>query len=182
MALWYTGVMGESLEAVFETAPAEGQAGGSELEGLEGKITPESVEALPDVGEPGAFYRGLGAEDALRAAFGKLELDAHPRGQAVGSRDNASLNLIDAIPFAPTSETKGGRKFLCAIGFDALPAARVEDSFLGRFTSRRITGPVRASEVVLRFAGKEPGQPQPEVRYFAPQEFFEWYRDNVARL
>lgn len=164
--------MGEFFEAASETAPGGSYAGEPILEALELEITPESIESLPDSIEPGTFYRGSRAEDALAAAFGKLELDAHPKGKVVGSRDNATLNLDEAIPAAPTSVTRDGGKFLCTIGFDPLPGARIEPSFLGRFTSRRITGPVQASEVVLRFAGKKPGRPQSEVRYFAPRDFF----------
>lgn len=161
---------------MFEAAPT----GGSIREELEREITPESIEALSDAAEPGAFYRGLGAGDALRAVFGKLELDANPKSEVVGSRDNASLNLVDAIPAAPTSETRDGEKFLCAIGFEVSPTAKVEESFLGRYTNRRITGPVVAREIVLRFAGKEPGQPPAAVTYLSPQNFYQWYLERVA--
>lgn len=173
--------MSKMPEAMKPEAAARRETAG-EMPGQEGEITPEAIEVLPDYVEPAAFYRGCKAEDAFRAVFGALRLEANPSGEVVGSRDNATVNLDEAIPVAPTSVTRDGGKFLCAIGFDPLPGARIEPSFLGRFTSRRVSGPVRASEMVLRFADKKPGRPQPEIRYFAPREFFEWYRDNVARL
>ncbi len=146
----------------------------------EKEITPEKIKNLPDWEEPASYYRGVKAEDALMAIFGELKLDAHPKKSVLGSRDNASLNPDEAIYFSPSSETKTGKKFLCAIGFDPLPTAKIEDSYLKRTTFARITGPVIAKEVILRFAGKKPGQPQKKVRFFSPKDFYEWYTKNAA--
>jgi len=61
-----------------------------------------------------------------------------------------------------------------------LPDTKVEDSFLKKATFVRVTGPVAAKEIVVRFAGKKPGQPEKKVKYFSPKEFYQWYRENVA--
>lgn len=146
----------------------------------EREITKEKIETLPDWEESGSFYRGVKVQDALWAIFGKLELKANPKSGIVGSRDNASLNLHEAIYFADSSETKNGQKFLCAIGFDLLPGAKVENSFLGRSTFMRVSGPVRATEVVVRFAGKELGKPAKKVKYFSPKKFYQWYKEAIG--
>lgn len=146
---------------------------------IEKKIAPEEIENLSNYEEPGCYYRGVKIEDALKAIFGKLELDANPENGIIGARDNASLNIHEAVYFSPPSFTKNGRGFLCAIGFDPLPTAKVEDSYLKRNTFVRITGPVIAREVILRFAGKKPGQPQKKIKYFSPKEFYQWCKENI---
>lgn len=140
----------------------------------------EEINGLPDYEEPGLFYRGLTAQDALSGVLGELRIDANPKGSKMGSRDNASLNPHDAIYLAHDfSETKDGRKFMCAIGFDPLPGAVIEPSFLGRDTFMRFTGWPKVTEVILRFAGKQLGQPG-KIKYFSPKEFYLWYKENVA--
>ncbi len=151
-----------------------------DFENFEREINPDKVKTLPDWEEPGAYYRGVKAEDAFMAIFGELKLDAHPKEDIIGTHDNASVNHDEAVYFSPTSGTNKGKKFLCAIGFIPLPTAKIEDSFLGKSTFARITGPVLAREVVLRFAGRKPGQPQKRVKYFSPKEFYLWYKENVA--
>lgn len=146
---------------------------------FEEEITKENIEVLPDWEEPGSYYRGLKAAEALKAILGKLKLDAKPSGDPVGPRDNVTLNESDAIYFAEPSETKRGQKFLCSIGFDPLPGAVVEKSRLGKATAFGFSGPLQAKEVTIRFAGKEPGKPG-RVRHFSPKDFYEWYRQNMA--
>ncbi len=138
----------------------------------------EEIKDLPDWEEPGLFYRGLSAEDAFKGTRGELKINANPKGGTMGSRDNVSLNLHDAIYLGHGgSETKDGQKFLCAIGFDPMPRAIIEPSFLGRDTFMRFTGSPKVTEVILRFAGKQPGQPG-KIKYFSPKEFYLWYREN----
>jgi len=146
---------------------------------FEKEITRENIDVLPDWEEPGSFYRGVKASEALEGIFGKLELSANPSGDPIGSRDNATLNEADAIYFANPSETKKGQKFMCSIGFDPLPGAVVEKSRLGKSTFFRFSGPLQAKEVTIRFAGKEEGKPG-KVKHFSPKEFYEWYRQNMA--
>lgn len=146
---------------------------------IEKKPAPEEIENLPDWEEPGSYYRGVKAKDALKAVFGELKLDANPENDIIGSRDNASLNIQEAIYFSPSSQTAKGKKFLCAIGFDPLPIAKVEDSYLKRSTFVRITGPVIAKEIILRFTGNKPGQPSKEIKYFSPKKFYQWYKKNI---
>lgn len=86
---------------------------------------------LPDYEEPGSFYRGLNIKDALLSLFGKLKLEAEP-DDLVGTRDNATINAMGAIAYGRAAETKDGKKFICAIGFDPLPETHVEPSRLGR--------------------------------------------------
>ncbi len=139
----------------------------------------EEIKDLPDWEEPGLFYRGLTAQDAFRGISEELRIDADPPGGTMGSRDNVSLNLHDAIYLAHDfSETKDGRKFMCAIGFDPLPGAIIEPSFLNRDTFMRFTGSPKVTEVILRFAGKQPGQPG-KIKYFSPKEFYFWYKENM---
>jgi len=145
----------------------------------EKELTPEKIELLPDWEEPGSFYRGVTAQEAVGGILGKLRIDANPADDPVGRRDNACLNLQDAIYLSrQTSQTKYGRKFMCAIGFDPLPGAEIEPSFLGRSTFIRFTGTPNITEIVLRFAGKEPGKPG-QARHFSPKEFYEWYQKNI---
>lgn len=144
----------------------------------EKEISKEKIESLPDWEEPTAYYRGVKVEDAIKALFGELKLESEPRDEILGSRDNATLNLHEAIYFAPTSKL-GKKKFNCAIGFETLPGTKVEKSFLGRSTFVRITGNILAKEIIIRFAGKKPGQPQKKVLYFSPKEFFYWYEKNL---
>jgi hypothetical protein len=146
---------------------------------LEKEISKERIKPLADWEEVGSYYRGVNVEDALRAIFGELKLEAEPKEEILGTRDNASLNLHEAIYFSRSSETKDGKKFLCAIGFDPLPGSKIEKSYLGRNTFVRITGNVVAKEIILRFAGKKPGQPQKRVRYFSPKEFYQWCKENL---
>jgi len=145
----------------------------------EKEINFEKIENLPDWEEPGAYYRGVKAEDALKAIFGELELNANPKEDIIGSRDNASLNLHEAIYFSPSCQTKKGEKFLCAIGFIPLPGAKIEDSFLKRATFVRVSGPVVAKEVVVRFASKKSEHSEKRIKYFSPKEFFQWYKETV---
>ncbi|MBU3901354.1 hypothetical protein KJ590_00710 [Patescibacteria group bacterium] len=138
----------------------------------------EKINSLPDWEEPGLFYRGLTADDALKGIFGELKIDSNPKGSKMGSRDNISLNLHDAIYLGHNaSETKDGRKFMCAIGFDPMPGAIIEPSFLGRDTFMRFTGSPKVTEIILRFAGRQPGQPG-KIKYFSPKEFYLWYKEN----
>lgn len=146
---------------------------------FEKEINKEQIKKLPDWEEQGSYYRGVKVGDALKAVFGELKLDANPENDIIGSRDNASLNIHEAIYFSPSSRTAEGKGFLCAIGFDPLPIAKVEDSYLKRSTFVRITGPVIAKEVILRFAGNKPGQPAKEVKYFSPKQFYQWYKENI---
>lgn len=170
--------MSPSRETIYP--PSAPEVPDSAAERLEAEISPEDAKALSDQAEAAAFYRGLPAKDALYAAFGRLKLNAHPPGRIAASRDNASLNLAEALPFAPTSSTRDGRKFLCTIGFDPLPPAKIEDSFLGRHTSRRITGPVLAREIIIRFGGSTPGRPAEGPKFLSPREFYEFYLANMA--
>lgn len=146
---------------------------------FEKEISKEKIDSLPDWEEVGSYYRGVTVEDALKAIFGELKLEAEPKEDILGSRDNTSLNLHEAIYFAPTSKTKDGKKFLCAIGFDPLPGSKVEESYLGRSTFVRVTGNVVAKEVILRFAGKKVGQPQKSVLYFSRKGFYKWCKKNL---
>lgn len=133
---------------------------------------------LPAEAEDGRFWRGLPAGDAYKAIFGDLRLDAHPKSDSVGPRDNATINMTEAIGQGGTSVTKDNRKFLCAINFEPLETATIEDSKLQRWTSYRVTGPISAKEVVVRFAGDEPGKPQTPM-FLSPKEFYAWFRENV---
>lgn len=146
---------------------------------IEREISPEKIEALPDWEEPGSFYRGVTAEKALTAIFGKLELASNREGSMVGSRDNVTLNEADAIYFAKPSVTKKGRKFLCSIGFDPIQGAIIEKSRLGRATFFRFSGPLEVKEITIRFAGKEQGKPG-IIRHFSPRGFYEWYKENIV--
>ena len=147
---------------------------------LEKEVIKEKINTLSDEQEPGSFYRGVRAEDALRAIFGQLRLDANPRNDSLGTRDNASINLSEAVYFSRTSKTKTGKKFFCAIGFDPLSTTKVEDSYLGKENFVRVTGLVIAKEIIVRFAGKKLGSPAKENRHFSPREFCQWYQDNVG--
>lgn len=147
---------------------------------FEKEVSKEKIESLPDWTEPGTFYRGVKIEDAISALFGELKLEAEPKDDILGTRDNATLNLHEAIYFSPMSKI-GKRKFSCAIGFDPLPGAKIEESYLGRSTFKRVTGNVAAKEIVVRFAGKKPGQPSKKVRYFSPKEFYQWYLKNTEK-
>ncbi len=152
--------------------------GTSEQDSVFEKEKMEKINDLPDYEEPGLFYRGLTAQEALRGILGELKIDSNPKGGKMGSRDNVSLNLHDAIYLARDfSETKDGRKFMCAIGFDPVPGAVIESSFLGRDTFMRFTGEPKVTEVILRFAGKQPGQPG-KIKYFSPKNFYLWYQEN----
>lgn len=146
---------------------------------LEEEISKERIESLSDWEEVGSYYRGVKIEDALKAIFGELKLETEPKGEVLGTRDNASLNLHEAIYFSRPSETKDGKKFLCAIGFDPLPGSKTEESYLGKSTFVRITGNIVAKEIILRFAGKKPGQPQKKVLHFSPKEFYNWCKENI---
>lgn len=168
----------ETFEYISST-PSEKEV---EISNQEKEITKEKIESLPDWEEPGSFYRGVKVEEALRAILGDVKLDANPKDEALKTRDNASLNLHEAIYFADSSETKKGRKFLCAIGFDTLPGALVESSCLGKSTFARISGPIKATEVVVRFAGEKPGNPAKKVKYFSPKEFYFWYQKNCVEI
>jgi hypothetical protein len=143
------------------------------------EVKPERIEALLNSSQPGLFYRGVKAEDAFLSVFGKLKLNAHPEGEVIGARDNATINMSEAVQFSRTSQTKANRKFLCAIGFDPLPNALIEKSCLGRATQFRVTGDVAATEVVVRFAGKEPGKPGKAI-LMSPQKFAKWYLKNIG--
>jgi len=59
----------------------------------------ERIENLPDSAEPGVFYRGVPAEDALSGILGKLIVEANPKGEShiLGPRDNVSLRLNEAV-------------------------------------------------------------------------------------
>jgi len=140
----------------------------------------ERIENLPDSAEPGVFYRGVPAEDALSGILGKLIVEANPKGEShiLGPRDNVSLRLNEAVAFAPSSQTKNGQNFLCAIGFNPLPGSNIEHSGLNRDTFLRYTGPIKVTEVALRFAGKESGRPS-RVKIFSPREFVKWYKENM---
>jgi hypothetical protein len=137
----------------------------------------EKAERLSDFKEAPSFYRGVPVQDALPALFGKLKLNAYPKKDPVGSRDNAIINSIDAVAYGPTSKTKKGEKFICAIGFDTLPGTQIETSRLGRYNQFRITGPVVAKEIIIRFAG-EKGKPK-KALFFSPKAFYKWYHQNV---
>ena len=131
------------------------------------------IENLPDAIEPGAFYRGVPARDALSGIMGKLIVDANPQG------GSDVLGPRDAVAFAPSSQTKSGQNFLCAIGFNPLTGSNIEHSgLLNRDTFLRYTGPIKVTEVALRFAGKESGRPR-KIKIFSPREFVEWYRENI---
>ena len=145
---------------------------------IEGGFDFEKNENLPDSIEPGIFYRGVPATDALRGIMGRLIIDANPKDDVLGPRDNVSLRLNEAVSFAPSSQTKKGQNFLCAIGFNPAPGSNIEHSGLNRDTFLRFTGPIKVTEVALRFAGKESGKPR-KVKHFSPREFVEWYRENV---
>ena len=122
----------------------------------------ERIENLPDSAEPGVFYRGVPAEDALSGILGKLIVEANPKGEShiLGPRDNVSLRLNEAI------------------GFNPLPGSNIEHSGLNRDTFLRYTGPIKVTEVALRFAGKESGRPS-RVKIFSPREFVKWYKENM---
>ncbi len=87
--------------------------------------------------------------------------------------------MTDAIAHGSTSETKDGRKFICAVNFEPAEDATIEHSKLQRWTSYRVTGPISPKEVVIRFAGNEPGKPQAPM-FLSPKEFYAWYREHVA--
>lgn len=148
------------------------------LSELEKEISPEKIEKLPDWPEACAFYRGLPAKDALMALLGELKLEAAPKEDVLGPRDNSTINSTEAIAYAPTSQTKKGKKFLCAIGFDPLPETIIKNSCLGQLTQFQITGPILSKEVIIRFSGEKPGQPG-QVKFFSPKEFYQWYINNV---
>lgn len=138
----------------------------------------EETENLPDSIEPCVFYRGVSVKDALLGIMGKLIIDANPKDDILGPRDNVSLLLNEAVSFAPPSQTKNGKNFLCAIGFNPLVDSDIKQSGLNRDTFLRFTGPVNVTEVALRFAGKESGKPG-KVKVFSPKDFVEWYRENM---
>jgi hypothetical protein len=137
------------------------------------EITPELLERLSPEEEPGRFYRGVPVEDAIKALLGKLNLESEK------DRDNATINMDEAIYFARTSQTKDGKKFLCAMGFNPAPGADVKNSYLGRWTFFRVRGPVVPTEFFIRFAGKEPGKPSKKVKFFSPKEFCDWCQKNL---
>jgi len=153
-------------------------SGKSKQDIIEGGFDFAKIEDLPDSIEPSAFYRGVPVEDALLGIAGQLIVDANPKDDILGPRDNASLSLNEAVSFAPSSQTKDGKNFLCAIGFNPLPGSSIARSGLNQDTFIRFTGPVKATEVILRFAGKESGRPR-KIKIFSPREFVEWYRENM---
>lgn len=139
----------------------------------------EEMKVISDKIETGSFYRGLSVEDAFKGIGGKLFLESDPKGDVIGSRDNVSLKLQEAIYLAAPSVTKDGKKFLCAVGFDPLPGVQIEDSFLNKGTFRRLSGPVKVTEIVLRFAGRESGKPG-KIKHLSPRDFYHWYHENIA--
>ncbi len=142
-------------------------------------ISPEKIRDLTDHQEAPTFYRGLPAEDALKAIFGRLELDSKPEGSSIGERDNTAFSSRDAIYYAPTSFGKNGKKFLCAIGFDPAEEVEILPSCMGKLDQLRINGRVRATEVMVRPAGKKPGQ-SGKVKFLSPKEFYYWYEKNIG--
>jgi hypothetical protein len=154
-----------------------------EISEKEIEISKEKIERLPDYQEAPAFYRGLPAEDALKAIFGQLKLESKPekdpKKDIIGERDNAALSNRDAVTYAPTSIDKNGKKFLCAIGFDPAEKIEILPSCLGRLDQLRVNGKVKATEVIIRPAGKKPGQPS-KVEFFSPKEFYCWYIKNIG--
>ena len=146
---------------------------------IEKEISKEEIKKLPDETEPGTYYRGMNAEDAIKSIFGKLNLDANPKYSNLGERDNATVNLHESVYFSPTSKTNKNKEFLCSVGFDPFPNTKIEGSYLGRNTHARITGPIIGKEIFIRFAGKKPGQPSKLVKHFSPKEFYEWYQKNM---
>jgi len=154
-------------------------SGKSKQDIIEGGFDFAKIENLPDSIEPSAFYRGVPVKDALLSIAGQLIVDANPKDDILGPRDNASLSLNEAVSFAPSSQTKDGKNFLCAIGFNPLTGSNIEHSgLLNRDTFLRYTGPIKVTEVALRFAGKESGKPR-KIKVFSPREFVEWYRENI---
>ncbi len=137
----------------------------------------QEIEKLPNYEEPGSFYRGMSVNDVLLSLFGRLKLEANP-DDLIGERDNATINANNAIKYGRTSETKEGKKFICAIGFDLLPGAKVEPSRLGRWNQYKINGLVIAKEIFVRFAGKKPGKPS-MIQTFSPRDFYIWCKENV---
>ena len=168
------------MPEIFEQPKSAFKENLEEISESEKEISNEKIETLPDWVEPGSFYRGVKASDALQAIFGKLRLEANPKDEILVSHDNASINLQEAIYLADSSETKKHQKFLCAIGLDPLPGAYVESSKL-KSTFVKLSGPVKATEVVVRLAGKEPGKPA-KVRFFSPKEFYYWYQKNCPDI
>ncbi|OGZ36011.1 MAG: hypothetical protein A3A94_00335 [Candidatus Portnoybacteria bacterium RIFCSPLOWO2_01_FULL_43_11] len=145
---------------------------------VEKEISKEQIERLPNYQEPPCFYRGLSAKDAFKSLFGYLELCSKPEHDPIGERDNATLYDRDAIAFAPTSIDKKGKQFLCAIGFDPVDKIETLPSRLGRTNQLRINGKIRATEVIIRPAGKKQGKPG-RTKFLSPKEFYNWYIENI---
>lgn len=147
------------------------------------EISKEKIEQLPDYQEAPAFYRGLPVKDALEAIFGQLRLESKPekdlKKDIIGERDNAALSNHDAVAYAPTSIDKNGKRFLCAIGFDPAEKIEILPSCLGKLDQLRVNGKVKATEVIIRLAGKKPGQPS-KIKFFSPKEFYHWYVKNIG--
>jgi len=141
-------------------------------------ISEKEIKQLPDYQEAPAFYRGLLVKDAFKSLFSQLELKSNPKQDIIKDRDNATINDRDAIAYAPSSVNKNNKRFLCAIGFNPVGGIEILPSRLNNPNQFRVNGKVRASEIIIRPAGKKPGQPG-KTKFLSPKEFFYWYRENI---